>query len=390
MDNMEMNRGGGNGGRLLLLGALAALALNAEARRRLVGGSRDLLGTAHDTLDGTVKPALSTAATQTGHVAHVAQAAVQTAAQVAAQKSVQTLGTLREEVPGRAHSLLETAQEVAGTAAGVVAGKATELAHEVRGAAHDLAEERRREAQKALKKTRRKVKVGKKAGKKAGESLLAGVEGRVQTLLSSAHDSLEAGRRDAERKLARARRDAERELRSTRRDWNAAKLERAVEKRVAPLKKQTERELARLARGAGRTRQDSDSGMGGGTVALVLLGTGALVLARVPSARQAVLKAVEAVSPEAAQTLHQVSRNARNVVGTMWLESIEEASPPTPAPARATQAGTTGGTWGASTEPRTAGSGAAGNAPATSVSTPVDGVPGQGGAQTQDGTGKTN
>jgi len=335
----QVDRAGISPRSLLLLGGLAALALNADTRRRLVGGTRDLIDTAGHTLEDTVKPALATAADQAGH-----------AAQVAVQKSAEAIGTLREEVPNRAHALLETVQEVAGNAAGTAASKAGELTREVRRDAVQVAGGASRQASRELHKARR-----------TGRGLLSDVEERVTSLIGAGQDNLESHRRDAERQLGRARRDAEKELRSAHRSWDAAKLERAVEKRVAPLHKRTARELARLEKEA--RRGGSRGGLGGGTLILALLGTGAVVLARVPAARQGVLKAVEAVSPEAAERLHTVSRNARNVIGSVWLERIEEADQtPAPGAARTTQAGTTGAVWGGSPE---AGS------PAASSTTPT-------------------
>lgn len=336
---------------LLLLGGLAALALNADARRRVVGGTRTLLDTAGHTLEDTVKPALATAADQ-----------AEKAAQVAVHKGAEALGTLREEVPGRAHALLETVQEVAGQAAGAAASRAGELTREARHAAHDLASEGRQGAAQVIGGASRQATRELAQARRAGQGLLSDAEDRAKALARAGHSTLEAQRRDAERQLARARRDAEKELRAARRSWDAAKLEREVEKRMAPLQKQTARQLALLAKQDSKARRHkaarrpeveaSSGGSGfGGVLTLALLGTGAVVLARVPAARQGILKAVESVSPEAAERLHKASRDARNVIGSMWLERIEEADQtPAPGAARSTQAGTTGATWGGSPE----------------------------------------
>lgn len=340
---MTRNDTGVSGTGLLLLGGLLALALNQNARRSLVGGTRTLLDSAQETLDDTVKPALASVAHQTQH-----------AAQVAAHRGAATLETLREEVPSRTHALLENAQEAAGSVVGKVADKAADLTREVRGAVREtqeMAEDRRREAQKALKQVQRQAKHDLGKARQAGSKLEAKLQDRL------AHQ-----RHELEEKLARARRHAEKELRRSRRHWNPDKLERAVEKQVASLKKQTERELARLDRQTQmrlkRAQSEPEAGRGG-LVTLLLLGAGAVVLARVPAARQAVLNAVGKVSPEAANWLHRVGCSARNLVGSMWLERMEEPAPPAPAPAKGTQAGTAGATWGASTEP---------GAPATSGS----------------------
>ena len=88
---------------------------------------------------------------------------------------------------------------------------------------------------------------------------------------------------------------------------------------------------------------------------LLALGAGAVVLARVPAARKAVLDAVESVNPDAAKSLHSFSHKARELIGSAWLETIEEPkaapAPAAPAAAQGTQAGTTGAAWGGSPAP---------------------------------------
>lgn len=383
---MNENDPGVRGRSLLLLGALSALALNPPARRRLMEGARDLYGTAQEVLDATVKPALVSAASQAGHAAQMVthkgaetlgtlreevptrtQAPVQAAqhvAKVTTHKSAETLETLREQVPARAQSLLEGAREVAGTAAGAVGAKAAELTREVRHTAKEARKQvadRRQEAERAA---RRRQREAKKAGQ-AGQALASRAETEVGGWLREAGGSFESRRRDAERLLYRARRGAEKELQARKRDWDAEQFELALARKVAPVQKQTARELARLNQQARKQRRaleaqrraEAHGGWVGGLLTLALVGTGAAVLARVPAARQAILKAAGSVSPEAAERLHRASRQARNIVGTMWLEPLEEAPKPValaPAPAAGTQAGTSGATWGSSPAPGTA------------------------------------
>jgi hypothetical protein len=64
-----------------------------------------------------------------------------------------------------------------------------------------------------------------------------------------------------------------------------------------------------------------------------------VVLARVPVARQGILNAVGSVSPEAAAALHQAGRNVRNIVGSVWLDRLEEPKAP-PAATASGQLGT--------------------------------------------------
>jgi flagellar biosynthesis/type III secretory pathway protein FliH len=413
--NNDMN-GGVSKRSLLLLGGLAALSLNPDLRRKLVLGTRDALGTA-----------------QAGHAGHVAQAAAQSAVQTAMQSATHTLETLREEVPPRAQALLGNAQEAAGVLAAGAAAKAVQLRQDAGEAAQvareeagkrlttlsgevmDATAERREAAAKALS-------AAQATGKTAGSALIADVSSRVQGLLSDTQDTVEGRRHAAEKTLARARKDAEKELRAARREWKPEKLESAVAKRIAPLHKQAGRELAQFEKELHKkTKQAARSGRqiegkmkkevagkavkvkaakakamneterssSSGVVGLVLLATGAIVLARIPVARQGILNAVESINPGAAQGLKNAGRSARNLIGTMWLERMEEepkpATPPAataPAPTTAaaavapaagaaadTQGATTGATWGGAIAPDSA---AAGNASNTTKPSSTD------------------
>lgn len=352
---------------LILLGAFAALALNRDLRRNLILGTRDAIDTAQNTLNDTVKPALSNAAQQAQHAANVAAHQAQHAASVAAQQAGDTWETLREDGPARAQTLLGTAQEVVGTLAATAAERAAQLRKDAEAAAEqarkeygpklgDLQEnlleatdEQRYQARKALKKAQ-----------KRGMVALADLGDKASALRESAIETVDDNRADAMRALARARKDAEKELRAQRKKWNPKKLERAIEKRVSPVQKQVQREFVRLEKEAGRKGsqlqarlkpEPKRTGMSSGLTTVVLLGTGAVVLARVPAVRQGILSAVEAVSPDAAQKLHQASRQARNLLGDMWLEDMEKAAPPAAGAAKSTQAATTGASAAAAVEP---------------------------------------
>ncbi|MFD1730508.1 hypothetical protein ACFSC4_04495 [Deinococcus malanensis] len=290
-------------------------------------------------LDETVKPALGTAASQ-----------AQDLAQAAAQRSASTLGTIREEGPGRAQAMLHTAVEAAGHLAHTMQERAGHLAED----AGQKTKKHRRQAGRALKSTGKDLGQSLQGAKETGLGVLAGVQEGVQHLFHDAGDDVAAGRRQAQRRLAQARQEAEQELRRSGRKWKEAKLERAVNKRIAPLHKQTRRELARLDKEAMKQYKASSGhgGVGSTLTSVALVGTGIAVLARVPSVRQSILRAVESVNPEVAESLKRASRNARDVIGSAWLDSIEEnKQTPAPGAAAATQAGTTGGTWGASVEP---------------------------------------
>ena len=183
---------------------------------------------------------------------------------------------------------------------------------------------------------------------------------KALSLRDDAQDHFASQRRAAEKQLSQARRDAEKELRRARKNWNPEQLEREVGRRVAPLSKQLDRDLARFQKQAAKKGREVQArfdpeprgGVSGGVVTLALLGTTAVVLARVPAARQGLLKAVESVNPQWAESLHQAGRTARNLVGSMWLERLEEpGQAPNAGVAKSTQGATTGATWGATPSP---------------------------------------
>ena len=335
---------------LVLLGAFAALALNRDVRRGLVQGTRDTVNTAQGTLDDTVKPALSTAAHHTG----------QTVGQLL-EEATHTLGSLREEAPGRAQSLLGTAQEVAGTVAATAAARAAQarndaekaskrarkqygprlsaLSDDLLGSAEnmrkeaektakqvrkdyaprlsalsedlrDLADDRRHDAQKALKNAR-----------KSSRNLVGQLGQQASALLDDVQSDLQDEREDIEYRVNRARRKAERELRRSGKNWNAKKLQKAVDRQVAPLQKEAGKQLARLEKQARQYRREPRrAGVGGSAGTLLVLGGGAIALARLPQARQAIMDAVSSVNPEAADTLRGAGKKIRGVVGDFWIE----------------------------------------------------------------------
>ncbi len=339
---------------LVLLGALAGLMTNRDTRRALVDGTRTAWSGTQHTLSDSVKPALLSAAAQAAQIA-------QETARSGAHTVASTASSLKDEAAPRASALLDSvlhaasglagqAQEVAARAATAGGEGARTLGHEAGRLASDAGVTVQTQAQRGLKRAEKATRPARRAAaltlsdaSGAATELLANVQDTVSSTLHEAVDGAEARRRRVERTLRQARRDAERELRSGKKQLSSGQLERAVSRKLAPLEKQLGRELQVIEKQVRRARRD-DRGSGSGTAAtLVLLGTGAVVLARVPAARQAILSAVEKVSPEAAQGLHQAGRNARNLIGTMWLERIEEPqATPAPGAAKATQAATTG------------------------------------------------
>lgn len=366
----NQNTGGVSPRSLILLGAFAALALNRDLRRGLVSGTRDVARSAQETYQGTLETLredgpqwleeAQSRAEQLAHIAALRAAGLREEAEDAVQQLQKDYR--REYAPklrGLVGDLGDTADErrqQAEKALGQVRKRGLSLLGDVQDRAEDLrgqAEDTRRDARRSL------LQAGKQ-----GAKLVSEVQDRASEWIAHAEDALDEGRRDAERRLNRARRDAQKELRRANRDWDADKLERAVSKKVAPLQKQLGRELARLEKDAAKRRgalsDDSGSaGVGTGAALALALGAGVVVLARMPQARRALLDAVESVNPDAAKSLHSASRKARDLVGSMWLESMDESKPAAapapasttaPAPGKGTQAGTTGATWGGATE----------------------------------------
>lgn len=309
---------------LLLLGGLAALALNRDARRALVSGSQNLWQGAQGTLDDRVRPALSQAATQ-----------AQQLAQEAARRGVSTLESVREDGVPRAQSLLGEALSAASGFASTAASTAQERAAHLRDEAQSLSAEQSKKARKALKAARKnasktldgRVKPALVQAQEAGLGLFSEVQDRVQDVIGEGADTVDGKRRQMERRLTRARRDAERELAAAGKKWNGKKLEKAVARKVKPLHKTLTRELKVLEKQAKLARRSDKRGsaLGGGLTTLVVVGAGTAVLARTPALRQNIMNAVDTVSPEAASALHGVGRRIRGVVGDVWVERKVDA-----------------------------------------------------------------
>ncbi|GAA0511579.1 alginate biosynthesis protein AlgP [Deinococcus depolymerans] len=321
---------------LLMLGGLAALALNKDTRRALVTGSRDVWSGAQHTLQDTVKPTMA-------HSLALAQERSQELALEAARRGSSAAQTLREEGVPRAASLLGSVVDEVVSVAGGLAGTAGDLAGGLSEGAQQVTRQGSRRAGQLLSAAHRGVGPTLADAQGAGLELLSTVHDRVSSTLHEAADGAQTRQRRLERTLRQARRDAEKDLLSGGRRLKPAQLQRAVDRRVAPLQKNLTRELKVLERQARQARRDDRGGAPGGLVALAVIGTGAVVLARVPAARQGILNAVESVNPDAAQALRQAGRNARNLIGTAWLERIEEnKATPAPGAAKSTQAATTG------------------------------------------------
>ena len=162
------------------------------------------------------------------------------------------------------------------------------------------------------------------AQSKLGE-VLDDVQGRVQDTAAQVRKD---GGKVVARKVQQGRRQGLKMQKELSRELSVrgAKLEKVAGKKLKAANKQMAKYERRLQRRQSR-------GGGGFLVTLALLVTGGVVLARVPAVRQAILKAVGAFSPEAAESLHRAGTNVRNIVGTIWMERIEpENATQAPAP----------------------------------------------------------
>lgn len=305
-----MSKSGMSARSLLLLGALTALTLNKGLRRDVIRGTRGMVDAAQETFEDTLLPVIGYAAKHAGH----------------------TLENLREEAPQRVQSLWENAQESAQHLAEVAAARAARLAEEAEAAA----EHSRKQAYGAA----RGVGI---AGSQFVGDVVDEVSKRARDVVGDLSNSFEQQRDQVERNLLRARREAEKELRRTQKHWNTARLQKEVDRRLLPLQKQASRQLMLIEKEAAKNGYDLNlrASLPKGwlpeqrtfrpsntAIALMAVGVGVVVVARVPAVRHAILDAVEAVNPDAAKKLTECGHSVRNVVGEMWVSDLEENFPP--------------------------------------------------------------
>ncbi|GGR04824.1 hypothetical protein [Deinococcus ruber] len=282
---------------MLLLGGLTAALAHPPTRQKLLdalgGVSSSAQAAAQNAYQDTVKPL---AQEVYGHAQEAAQVALERSGDLATQavqKGSDVAGVLRETGGKQAHALLVAAQPVLS----VAQSKLGDVLEDVQERVQDTAAQVRKDGGKVVAQ---KVRQGRRQGLKMQKEL-------------------------------------SREL-----SVRGAKLEKVASKKLKAANKQAAKYERRLQRRQGRSG-------GGFLVTLALLITGGVVLARVPAVRQAILRAVGAVSPEAAESLHRAGTNVRNIVGTVWMERIEpESATPAPAP-KTSQA--TGSAAYASVEP---------------------------------------
>ena len=264
---------------MLLLGGLTALVANPSTRQKVL-----------DTLGGVSSSA-------------------QSAAQNAYQETVRPL----------AQEVYEHAQEAAHVALERGGDVASNVASSLRDSGGKQAQALLRAAQPVLSTAQHRL-----------GDVLDGVQERVQ-------DGAAQVRRDGGRVVARGVQQGRRQGLKVQQELarelsvRGKRMEKVSGRKLRAAEKQMAQELARAERRL--ARHQPRQGGGGGLLALGLLVAGGVVLARVPAARQAILRAVGSVNPEAAESLHRAGTNVRNIVGTVWMERIEpETATAAPAP----------------------------------------------------------
>lgn len=388
---------------LLLLGGLTALLASPSARAKIAGLVQDAASNAYTLLDETVAPAAQQAAHTVaaraselteearkvavsaaasaqdnlpglladvreqaavrgqqlfdstsdlrGEIAHkavdAAAAAVKTASSV--QSSVQDrFSDVQQEAVKRRDALLSSASDAQDSLGHSLGSKALDLQKDAKktwlnllDSAQNETQDVRQSAQKKLastkkdaqKKAKKQIKQkGKQVSKQAAKTAVKGrhallsfaddAQGSVQARVQSAKDD---ARKAAEAQLKQLKKSTPKQLKK-------------YEKRIALLNKELAKTADRHLKKAGLKKRRRS----GSLVPVVLLVSGGVVLARVPAARQGILNAVGALSPEAEQWLRGAGRSVRNLIGTAWLERMEDVNhapataAPSPKPSEAT------------------------------------------------------
>ncbi|RTR28688.1 hypothetical protein [Deinococcus radiophilus] len=319
---------------LILMGGLAALLLDRNLRDRVVGGTRYAYDHGLELLEEEVVPVLSVAATRAEHgarrLAREGQHALHDWQENDGQDLMQRAQGLLETAGERAARLAKEAQKEWASRAEQAEDTFQDVRKDARRTAMRLADQGEDRYRSVAKDARRTVR----SLRSDAEETLDDAHGSFLGFLSRSGDELEDRRNQMERDLKRARRDVERDLRRGQRHWNPQKLEKTVAKRLAPLQKEAEREFARFEKDVMKQKRlaerqaRSEGGMGGGAALLLLLGAGAVALARMPEARTAVLQGVEKVSPDARHHLERVGRSFKASVGEVWIEGPKKDEKP--------------------------------------------------------------
>lgn len=316
---------------LLMLGVAAAVLSNRRLRDSLLDAVHDLSETAHDVYEERLAPAASVALER-------AQEAALHAAEYGRDMYEQVSEAAVERAEEARHGLDELVGSAEETAAGLRKQAAKHAQHAERSAAG-----LRKQATQGVKQAERGVfsflkdagdtaqdlqKDARHSAQRAHHSAQRSVLG----FLKGAEDTAEDLREQANRRSKEAQRDLLRRQKEA--EQAAAEWKRDAERRMKAeaKKRRQEPEAWRVAadrrgREIGHLPYDviEHHDRGGSVGWAIWVGTGLLVgalavLVRVPQARAAVIEKVEAVNPEAAQSLRELGDNAQHLMGAVWIE----------------------------------------------------------------------
>ncbi|TSA87344.1 hypothetical protein FNU79_05540 [Deinococcus detaillensis] len=345
-----------------------------------------------------------------GDIAHRAAEAAAAAAKTAStvQSSVQDrFSDVQQEAAKRRDALLDSASDVQDTLSHKLGG-AAETAHATAqkvaqrtqkaavntqkdakktwlgllDTAQDEVQDVRGAAQKKLKGVQKDVrkkakKQIKQQGKKVTKQAAKTAEQGRRAWLSFADDAQDTVHNKVQSAKADALKAAEAQFKDLKK--GGGKQLKKYEKHIQLLNKELAKTTDKQLKKAGLKKRRRSSAV----MPVLFLVGGGVALARIPAARQGILNAVGAVSPGAEDWLRGAGRSVRNLIGTAWLERMEDvnhapaAAAPSPKPSQAT-----GSAAGASVAP---------DAPAAAPATPAPTTPPETKVDTQSAeTGKTD
>ena len=313
------------------------------------------------------------------------------AAAAAAKTAASVQGSLQERFEDVQESAGKRTQALLGSVADVqddlkaevkkaeLGKKVGEFQASVQKKAHDLTDDAQEAAQDRLKDARKAVGLLGLGAAKAAEGVQEKVQKKVQVNVKEARQAARVAQKNVRKRALNFADNAQGEAQDRLKDArkSAGKLEARARKEAAEQAVKTKKHVAQtidaaqvmtkkelkgfdkrsrvqlqayqsriarleseLARSGDKTlrklaRQKAPRSRGGTVFSLLLLIGGGVVLARVPAARQGILNGVGALSPEAETWLRNAGRSVRNLIGTAWLERLEEPGAPVAAAAAA-------------------------------------------------------
>lgn len=316
---------------LLMLGVAAAVLGNRHLRERLLDAAYGLSETAHEVYEDRVAPAAS-----------VAFERAQEAAQHAAEYGREVYGQVSEAAAERAEDARHGLGDLVGSAehtAAELRKQAAKRAQNAEKAATKTAADLRKHANTTVEQAERGIfsflQGAQDTAHDLGKDARRGVkrtEGSVFGLLKDAEGTAE----DLRQQAAQRGKESARELKRHKQEAEhaAAEWKRDAERRLKAEAKQRRKETEawrveadRRGRELGHLPYDvlEHHDRGGSVGWAIWVGAGLLigtlaVLVRVPKARAAVIEKVEAVNPEAAQSLRELGDNAQHLMGAVWIE----------------------------------------------------------------------